>query len=264
MIKRRHGRRSKNPNRPEPPQQEGVRERERERRNRTRVLVLMRRFIIPVAICVVFFLFICFISYMNPSRANPRRTVRNYFEKCKNTRCNITNIRSLSLDDVVVPSSHQMFTILINTWQRNECLAKSIAHHLKCNHSQVAQIRVIWSDSTNDIPDSLKALQETQKRLVFDEYEDGKLTNRFEFNEQWQTSAIFQIDDDQIYSCELILNAFKLWQLFPNHLVGFAPRDPEPAYTVKNVSKIDKKSLFYGSNAYNRCRYSMMFAQKIL
>eukprot|EP01084_Bolivina_argentea_P172192 298289_1 len=131
--------------------------------------------------------------------------------------CPVINIHKFLLDNIQL--SNDNYTIIINTWQRDKCLIKNIIHYLNCDN--VAQIRVIWSDPKNDIPDILKNIQSMQakNKLIFDEYKDNKLTNRFKYNSEWITDAIYQIDDDIQYSCNFMSNMFKLWQLFPLHMI---------------------------------------------
>ncbi len=107
-------------------------------------------------------------------------------------------------------AEEDQFTLLINTWRRNECLLQSVEHYLRC--PAVAQIRVIWSDPIEDVPDELVSVQQSvgKDRLAFDEYKDDKLTNRYKWNDEWRTEAIFQTDDDIKHSCGLVTNTFKV------------------------------------------------------
>lgn len=94
--------------------------------------------------------------------------------------------------------------------------------------------------------------------MVFDEYRDDKLTNRFKWNEEWKTDAIFQTDDDIKYSCDLIENTFKLWRMVPNHMVGFAPRVPFSAHRI--LRNDEKDNAFYDwLDSFRVCRYELMF-----
>ena len=171
----------------------------------------------------------------------------------ENPHCSAINIHKLLNDSEHKIKDDEKFTIIINTWQRNECLTKSIVHYLTCN--QVAQIRVIWSDPSNEIPDFLKNMQSSDERLQFDEYKDDKLTNRFKWNSEWITNGIFQTDDDIMFSCEMIANTFKLWQLLPNYLIGFAPRQP-----LKDFDVNTKQQFYKWKAAYSECRYSLLFS----
>jgi len=152
------------------------------------------------------------------------------------------------------------FTILINTWRRNECLLDSVQHYLECD--AVNQIRVIWSDPDNAVPAELVVIQSQLEsdRLVFDEYRDDKLTNRFKWNEEWRTEGIFQTDDDIKFSCNLITNTFKLWKLMTDHLIGFVPRLPFDDYTDRGRGRQSRNKAFYRwSDAFSQCRYELMF-----
>ena len=172
----------------------------------------------------------------------------------KNQHCSAINIHKYLTESPKITQSDKKYTILINTWQRNECLIKSVKHYLSCN--EVAQIRVIWSDPSNDVPHSLKALQATEHRLIFDEYKDDKLTNRFKYNAQWITDGIFQTDDDIMFSCALLANTFKLWQLFPNYSIGFAPRHP---LNDESFMRDTTQQFYQWDGAYSECEYSLIF-----
>eukprot|EP01084_Bolivina_argentea_P172351 298555_1 len=185
-----------------------------------------------------------------------------FYSITKKQHCPTVNINKFLTDNTNenINDNNNKFTILINTWERNDCLIKSVEHYLKCN--DVSQIRVIWSDPKNNIPKYLKNIQHklSNNRLVFDEYKDNKLTNRFKYNNEWITNGIFQTDDDIKYSCELLSNTFKLWKLFPDYMIGFAPREPENEYKSKNKNNINMKKQFYKwDEAGTECKYSMMF-----
>mmetsp|Transcript_10538 Transcript_10538/g.15835 ORF Transcript_10538/g.15835 Transcript_10538/m.15835 type:complete len:465 (+) Transcript_10538:2382-3776(+) len=164
----------------------------------------------------------------------------------------IDNYRNDNEDNV---KNNNKFTILINTWQRNQCLINSVRHYLEC--SRVAQIRVIWSDPSNDVPSSLRTLQQSlsdPQRLVFDEYKDNKLTNRFKYNSEWKTEAIFQTDDDIMFSCALLENTFKLWQSLPDYMIGYAPREPYKQYRQRKTAQF-----YTWDEPFTQCRYSLLF-----
>ena len=150
------------------------------------------------------------------------------------------------------------FTILINTWRRNECLIDSVEHYLRC--PAVAQIRIIWSDPIKHPPGRLVAIRRKLggDRLVFDEYGDDKLTNRFKWNDDWRTEGIFQTDDDIKFSCDLITNTFKLWRAVPDHLIGFAPRIPLADYRVRGRQS-PKRAFYEWDRAFTECQYELLF-----
>ena len=162
-------------------------------------------------------------------------------------------------------NNNDKFTILINNWQRDTCLIKLVGHYLSCHDDvNIAQIRIIWSDPNNDIPKYLRDLQSTltPNKLIFDEYRDDKLTNRFKYNSEWMTNAIFQTDDDIIYSCDLLAATFKLWKLIPAYMIGFAPRQSQIEYTPQYINSFIniKPKLFYPwDKSFDSCRYSLMF-----
>eukprot|EP01083_Nonionella_stella_P006413 18613_1 len=180
-----------------------------------------------------------------------------WYKLIKHQHCSTINVNALLNQQE--KQQTQQFTILINTWERDKCLIKSVQHYLQCK--DVAQIRIIWSDPHHDIPASLRYLQQSNNalKLVFDEYKDNKLTNRFKYNTQWVTNAIFQSDDDIMYSCDLLSNTFKLWTLFPEYMIGFAPRQPYHDDYRHKRTRNAYYQFYQWDAAYSQCEYSMLF-----
>lgn len=203
-----------------------------------------------------------------------------WYKLTKNQHCPVINVHDFINDDNNQKNTdilhkqmenddynngnNDQFTVLINTWERNECLIKSVEHYLKCDN--IAQIRIIWSDPNHDIPSYLRSLKlknNNNNKLIFDEYKDDLLTNRFKYNTEWITNGIFQTDDDIMFSCQLLSNTFKLWQLIPDYMIGFAPRQPDNEYTQKsNISpnNLDTNKQFYSwDHGFTQCKYSLLF-----
>jgi len=162
------------------------------------------------------------------------------------------------MDQETIKEEEDRFTILINTWRRDVCLLELVEHYLHC--PSVAQIRVIWSDPDHDVPDRLRTIQQnvSSDRLAFDEYRNDKLTNRFKWNPEWRTKALFQTDDDIKFSCNLLTNTFNLWRLAPDHMVGFRPRMPSLDYRIAGQQSTTRH-FYLWDQAYKDCRYQMMF-----
>ena len=80
------------------------------------------------------------------------------------------------------------FTVVINTFRRNNCLERVVNHWLSCN---VTQVRVVWPDPENKVPDFFQNLPE----VVVNEFPGKNLTYRF-YPSDFITDAIFQVDDD--------------------------------------------------------------------
>eukprot|EP01084_Bolivina_argentea_P206361 352356_1 len=201
------------------------------------------------------------------------------------TKNNCSTLKINTFNDVLLINKTESFTIIINTWKRNKCLMKCIKHWLSCNTNKIAQIRIVWSDSKqNIIPNELLQLKQHSQgnKIIFDQFIENKLTNRFKYHHDFMTDAIFSIDDDKYYSCDDLLNAFKIWQLFPDRMVGFAPRQaielvyyryPMQTTSLKrNILHLMKNfgvpldpyfnafTRFYRApTAYRYCSYSMMF-----
>ena len=72
-----------------------------------------------------------------------------WYGMTKNQHCDAINVHRFLAKGPIQSNGDELveeeqFTILINTWRRNECLISSVEHYLRC--PSVAQIRVIWSD----------------------------------------------------------------------------------------------------------------------
>ncbi len=76
------------------------------------------------------------------------------------------------------------------------------------------------------------------------------------YSHEWVSDAIFQTDGDILFSCAdcaLLSNTCKLWQFFPDYMIGFAPRTPLKTYQNGNKQSINAQSPF------TQCDYSMLF-----
>jgi hypothetical protein len=130
---------------------------------------------------------------------------------------------------------HQ-YTVLINTWRRNDLLKKSVAHYTQCNG--VNAIRVVWSEPeppSNSL--HLELVQSVEASNLhnnnrhnhkisfqFDTHETDDLNNRFKPLNGLHTDAIFSIDDDVVVPCALLEFSFGIWLSAPDSMVGFVPR----------------------------------------
>uniref|UniRef100_A0A0D6QV88 Glycosyl transferase 64 domain-containing protein n=1 Tax=Araucaria cunninghamii TaxID=56994 RepID=A0A0D6QV88_ARACU len=123
------------------------------------------------------------------------------------------------------------YTVLINTWKRNDLLKKSVKHYAGC--SSVDAVNVVWSE-TEPPSESLKEyLRKTvdaksqssnKPDLRFNLNKVDNLNNRFRPIEDLRTDAVFSVDDDVIFPCSTLEFAFSVWQSAPDTMVGFVPR----------------------------------------
>lgn len=123
------------------------------------------------------------------------------------------------------------YTLLINTWKRNDLLKKSISHYAAC--VRLDSIHIVWSEP--DPPS--ESLNRYLKRIVqkyskngrkvelkFDVNKEDSLNNRFKEIKNLKTDVVFSIDDDVIFPCSSVELAYSVWQSAPDTMVGFVPR----------------------------------------
>ncbi|XP_068644527.1 glycosylinositol phosphorylceramide mannosyl transferase 1-like [Aristolochia californica] len=157
------------------------------------------------------------------------------------------------------------FTVVINTWKRNDLLKKSIAHYSTC--LCVDSIHIVWSEP-GPPSDSLKRVQrhilQSKSRggrhieLKFDIHKEDSLNNRFKEIQDLKTEAVFSIDDDVIFPCTSLEFAFSVWQSAPAAMVGFVPR---MHWLDKSTS--NSESYSYGGwwSVWWMGRYSMVLSK---
>lgn len=123
------------------------------------------------------------------------------------------------------------YTLLINTWKRNDLLKRSISHYSSC--PGLVSIHIVWSepdppsDSLNKFLNHVIRLNSKNGRrieLKYDINEEDSLNNRFKEIKNLKTDALFSIDDDVIFPCRSMELAFSVWQSAPDTMVGFVPR----------------------------------------
>nr|GMC59142.1 glycosyltransferase family 64 protein C4 [Ipomoea batatas]GMD04104.1 glycosyltransferase family 64 protein C4 [Ipomoea batatas]GMD23520.1 glycosyltransferase family 64 protein C4 [Ipomoea batatas] len=130
------------------------------------------------------------------------------------------------------PSLHRKgYTILINTWKRNDLLMQSVSHYSSC--PGLDSIHIVWSEPdppSVSLVDYLKNVIHSRLRhgrrieLKFDINTEDSLNNRFKELTDSRTDAVFSIDDDIIFPCSSVEFAFNIWRSAPDTMVGFVPR----------------------------------------
>lgn len=123
------------------------------------------------------------------------------------------------------------YTLLINTWKRNDLLKQSISHYTKC--AGLDSIHIVWSEP-NPPSDALirflnhviqsKSRDGRKIELKFDINKEDSLNNRFKEIKDLKTDVVFSIDDDIIFPCSSVDFAFTVWRSAPDTMVGFVPR----------------------------------------
>jgi Glycosyl transferase family 64 domain len=132
---------------------------------------------------------------------------------------------------VVLCLCRKGYTVVINTWKRNDLLRRSVAHYASC--AGVDSIHVVWSEPNlpqNSLIDSLKRLARSMSKgrreieIKFDINQEDSLNNRFKEIKDLRTDAIYSIDDDVITPCSSLEFAYTVWNSAPSSMVGFVPR----------------------------------------
>lgn len=134
------------------------------------------------------------------------------------------------------------FSIVVNTFRRDACLAIAIPHYLSCH---AAEVHLIWNDVRRPLPDWLTNLSsEANGSFVIHQPVTANITNRFS-SVGIGTDAIFSVDDDKLYSCDLLWRAFSHWSMHPEtiagvHLryitsTGYQPEDMQFMSRAKNL-----------------------------
>ncbi|XP_002964004.2 glycosyltransferase family 64 protein C4 [Selaginella moellendorffii] len=126
----------------------------------------------------------------------------------------------------------QRYTVLVNTWKREDLLKKSVAHYASCKG--VDAFRVVWSEPEPPSDELHLSLLETIARrhrrgsrapeLHFDVNLEDNLNNRFKPITGLNTDAVFSVDDDVLVSCDTMELAFNVWLSARDSMVGFVPR----------------------------------------
>ncbi|KAI3955083.1 hypothetical protein MKW92_015483 [Papaver armeniacum] len=129
-------------------------------------------------------------------------------------------------------ASRKGYTLLINTWKRNDLLKQSISHYTSC--AGLDSIHIVWSEPDEPSDSLLDILQHAVQsskasggrniELKIDINKENSLNNRFKDIKDLKTDAIFSVDDDVIFPCTSVELAFNVWQSAPETMVGFVPR----------------------------------------
>ncbi|OVA17644.1 Exostosin-like [Macleaya cordata] len=123
------------------------------------------------------------------------------------------------------------YTILINTWKRNDLLKQSISHYTAC--AGLDSIHIVWSEPdppSDSLRGFLQHIIQSNSRdgrnieLKFDLNKEDSLNNRFKEIKDLKTDVIFSIDDDVVFPCSSVELAFSVWRSAPDTMVGFVPR----------------------------------------
>lgn len=134
------------------------------------------------------------------------------------------SLASHSAKDWNMHDPDAQFTIVLNTFKREDLLRSSVQHYSQC--SRVNRIHVNWAESTT--PPDLSSCTCCDKLVTFAlpllTHNDSSLNTRFLPVPGIATDAVLSIDDDIIISCRGLEAAFQAWKRNPDQLVGWYPR----------------------------------------
>eukprot|EP00903_Cladosiphon_okamuranus_P008537 g8196.t1 len=123
----------------------------------------------------------------------------------------------------VVHDGGEMFTVLVNTFERLRQLEEAVRHYSTCEG--VESVRVAWSEaSTPPNAATNPHLFDHPRPVRIHAYPTTSINNRFIPPSHLLTEAVFVVDDDISVPCGHLRAAFQTWQQHPDTLVGFFPR----------------------------------------
>lgn len=170
------------------------------------------------------------------------------------------------------PLDYRRFTVRINTWQREEQLQLSIAHHRGC--AAVAQIQVVWCTAQGDVPAWLEALENEAEEQDDEEKEDeqvvrvatvvverhavNSLNERFNLLSEPPTAAVLSIDDDVLRPCLALDAAFMKWTRNPDRQLGFDARSHEIVTLENRDAAADAENNNNHNNVQTKWKYAYM------
>lgn len=136
-----------------------------------------------------------------------------------------TGLGSISVEEETNQPHHsrEHYTVVINTFEREDYLVGAVEHYSKC--SRAKYVRIVWSESLKP-PQHLiqRFAKQTDPQIFFDVHETGSLNNRFIPFKDSYTDGIFTVDDDMRVSCLELDFAFDVWRSNRDNIVGFMPR----------------------------------------
>ncbi|KAJ3684751.1 hypothetical protein LUZ61_013915 [Rhynchospora tenuis] len=93
-----------------------------------------------------------------------------------------------------------------------------VKHYSQCE--SVQEIVVVWNKGTPPDPSDFDSAVPVRIRVE----KVNSLNNRFKPDPLIKTSAVFELDDDIMMTCNDMEKGFRLWRENPKKIVGFYPR----------------------------------------
>ena len=123
----------------------------------------------------------------------------------------------------IIVNDRNSFTVVINTFKRNDMLESSLNYYVTC--PLVKYIYIIWNEDS--IPPSLTDKYSHIKgspNIQYIIHKSDSLNNRFKPIDGPHTDGIFTVDDDMRIPCSDLALAHEVWLNNKQSLVGFMPR----------------------------------------
>ena len=127
-------------------------------------------------------------------------------------------ILSQSLSVELLEENRPSCVIRVNTFRRNDLLAKFVAHYEICD--AVAEITVVWSDTEKSPPKWLSK----RPKVDVEVHSLDSLNNRFLPLKMPLREGVLSLDDDVFVTCQTVSDLAEAFATSPRQMIGLAPR----------------------------------------
>ncbi|XP_077579757.1 exostosin-like 2 [Stigmatopora nigra] len=149
---------------------------------------------------------------------------------------------STEIPDMISVAQQEEFTLIIQTFKRDDILLKVLERCLVVPHLQ--KIIIVWNNVGRQ---PSKELQESWSHyptpVIFLEQKINSMQNRLQPFPEIHTDAVLLLDDDLLLSVSDISFAFTIWKQFRDQIIGFVPRKhvetPSGEYNYQGISLSD-------------------------
>ncbi|XP_077472486.1 exostosin-like 2 [Stigmatopora argus] len=153
--------------------------------------------------------------------------------------------------DMISITQQEEFTIIIQTFKRDDILLKVLKRCLVVPHLQ--KILVVWNNVGQPPSQKLQeSLRHHRTPIIFLEQKINSMQNRLQPFPEIHTDAVMMLDDDLLLSVSDISFAFTVWKQFKDQIVGFVPRKHvETTPGVYDYQATSLSELQFGRDKYS-------------